>query len=419
MKNLVLLFTALILGTSGVFAASIEEDKVATRNAYRFDNSFIFVENGITFSVYPDGEFDFYIENYVSGRRDGITFNSGYDYSPYAQYDDYGAVIQVENVPIYYDYYGRVNQIGAVDINYLNRRVRNIGGMSVYYNNRGFYDYHTGYINIYNRNYVFQPFHRWFARPAVNLCLVYNSPYRRFYTPVRFTYYNPYRNNFRRAYVSIGKQHRYNTVRQERASIYRNDKRVAVRDNSFRTNRSVAQRDNGSRTQRSIASSNTARSNRSTRVNRTATARSENSYAGRSNQGNAVNRREVIRSTSNSATVKRGNTDLRRNDQGRSVTKREVSRRPNNTTVKRSTTTYRRPEVKNSDRQSTQSSAQKSPTVTRTQRSSTVRSTTKAPARNQNTVGRSTSSRSVSKAPSRSSQNVGSRSATARSNRRN
>ena len=101
MKNLVLFFSALILGTSGILASSTVDDKVATRNAYQYDNSFIFVENGITFSVYPDGEFDFYIENQVTGRKNGVTFNSGYDYSPYAQYDDYGAVIQVENVGIY------------------------------------------------------------------------------------------------------------------------------------------------------------------------------------------------------------------------------------------------------------------------------------------------------------------------------
>ena len=62
MKNLVLLFTAMIFSTTGVFASGISEDKVANSNTYRYDNSFIFIENGITFSVYPDGEFDFYIE---------------------------------------------------------------------------------------------------------------------------------------------------------------------------------------------------------------------------------------------------------------------------------------------------------------------------------------------------------------------
>ncbi|MGS0527797.1 hypothetical protein ACU8V7_24035 [Zobellia nedashkovskayae] len=216
MKNLVLLFSALIFSTSGVMATSTVEDKVAERNAYTNNDSFIFVENGITFSVYPDGEFDFYIDNRVTGRRNGVTFNSGYDYSPYAQYDDYGAVVQVENVAIYYDYYGRVTQVGDVDISYNNNRVRSVGGMSVFYNRRGFYDYHTGYINVYNRQYVYRPFHAFFARPIIGFSLVFNKPYRRFYSPIRYTYYNPYRYNTRRAYAKIGNTHRYNKVRSDR-----------------------------------------------------------------------------------------------------------------------------------------------------------------------------------------------------------
>jgi len=396
----------MILSTTGVFATGISEDKVADRNAYRYDNSFIFVENGITFSVYPDGEFDFYIENYVTGRRDGITFNSGYDYSPYAQYDDYGAVIQVENVPVYYDYYGRVSQIGDVDINYRNSRVRSIGGMFVYYNNRGFYDYHTGYINVYNRNYVYRPFHQWFARPAINLCLVYNRPYRRYYAPIRYTYYNPYRFNNRNAYVKVGNEHRYNRVRNERASIYRNDKRVAVRDNSYRTNRSVAKRDNGLRTSRSVASNNTSRSNRSTEIQRSTTVKRSNGTSGRGSQQRSVNSREVTRSSGNNGTIKRSTSVSSRNDQGRTVTKREVTTTPRSTTVTRSTT-YRKPVSKSVTSRSTPE---------RSQRFTTARSASSSPSRAKTTVSRSTSSRTVSKAPSRSSGSANTRSATTRSN---
>ncbi|MFX0558010.1 hypothetical protein ACOCEA_14515 [Maribacter sp. CXY002] len=379
MKNLVLLFTAMILGTTGVFASGTNEDKVAIRNAYRYNNSFIFVENGITFSVYPDGEFDFYIEDYVTGRRNGITFNSGYDYSPYAQYDDYGAVIQVENVPIFYDYYGRVSQIGDVDINYRNGRVRRVGGMYVYYNNNGFYDYHTGYINIYNRNYVYRPYHRWFARPAINLCLVLNRPYRRYYAPVRYTYYSPYRYNNRRAYVKIGKEHRYNQVRKERANIYRNDRRVAVRDNAYRSNRTVANRTEGNKTQRKAVVNNNTHSNRGNDVSRTTT---------------------VKRNT----TVARSNGNNGRATQGKTVTKREVTRTPSSTTVKRNTTTYRKP-------------ANNGHTVVQTRtttRSSTSKAVNKAPTRPSSTVSRSTDTRSVSKAPSRSNT----RFTTTRSSRR-
>ncbi|WP_047245660.1 hypothetical protein [Maribacter thermophilus] len=384
MKNLVLIFTAMILGTTGAMATSTNEDKVATSNAYRNNNSFIFVENGITFSVYPDGEFDFYIEDYVTGNRNGITFNSGYDYSPYAQYDDYGAVIQVENVPIYYDYYGRVSQIGDVNINYRNNRIRSIGGMYVFYDNRGFYNYHTGFINIYNRNYIFRPFHRWFVRPAIGFSLVLNRPYRRYYTPIRYTFHKPYRYNKRRAYVKIGKEHRYNKVRRERANIYRNDKKVAVRSNSYRSNRSVSAKNNSYRSDRAIASNNKTRNNRSDTVKR-------------------------------STTVKRGNNVATGNQKRTVVTKREVTRTPRITTVKRTTTTYKKPTTKNTGVRSSQGRTQRSVVQTKTQRSVT-RSVHKAPSTKRSTVSRSTSSRSISKASSNNRSSSSSRSASARRN---
>ncbi|MBT8282821.1 MAG: hypothetical protein KJO86_03710, partial [Muriicola sp.] len=101
MKNLLLIIGAFALSSS-VGATTLE-----TSSVFRSNNSVIFVENGVTFSVFPDGEFDFYIDNRVNVganinfRRSNITFNSGFDYNPFVQYDDYGAVIQVENVPVF------------------------------------------------------------------------------------------------------------------------------------------------------------------------------------------------------------------------------------------------------------------------------------------------------------------------------
>ena len=169
MKKLVLIIAAVVFGIPSIQAETTNSMVDATN--YNYGNSFIFVEDGVTFSVYPDGEFDFYIDNRVNvgvGAQIGnvgITFNSGYNYNPFVQYDDYGAVIQVENTPIFYDYYGRVSQIGNVDIWYNNGRVRRIGGLHVYYNG-GVFSHYTGYINIYNRGYVYRPFHRYFARPS-------------------------------------------------------------------------------------------------------------------------------------------------------------------------------------------------------------------------------------------------------------
>jgi len=410
MRNLVLLFSALILGTSGVMATgTTNEDKVATRNAYRYNNSFIFVENGITFSVYPDGEFDFYIDNYVNGRRNKITFNSGYDYSAYAQYDDYGAVIQVENTPIYYDYYGRVNQVGDVDIAYRNGRVFRMGGMYVYYNNRGFYDYHTGYINVYNRHYVYRPFHRWFARPALGFCLVFNSPYRRYYNPFRYTYYNPYRNNRRWAYAKIGREHRYNKVRRERATVYRNDKRVAVRDNRARradvgrSNRTVERRSNTTR------KSEIARNNRG--VSRNATSRSNRSngkVAGRTavDRSKRVESRSVrkadVRANSGRAVTKRSTT-VRSPERG-TVSKRTVTKTPRSHSVTRSTKAYKKPQSSSQNRAVSKAPSRSRSSVS-TRSSAPRRNVSKAPSRSRSAVSRSSTSRSrVSKAPSRSSR---------------
>ena len=392
MKKLVLLFTALILGTSGIMA-NTADDKVAERNAYRNNNSFIFVENGVTFSVYPDGEFDFYIDNRIGNRRKNVTFNSGHDYSAYAQYDDYGAVIQVENVPIYYDNFGRVSQIGDVDLRYRNGRVRSVGNMFVYYNNRGFYDYHTGYINSFNRFYVYRPFHGFFARPSLGFCLVNRNPYRRFYSPIRYTFYNPYRFNRRNTFAKIGREHRYNRVRRERSTIYRNDKRVAQRDNARRSNRTVA-RSNSNRGNRQVARNNSSRPKR--------TAIASNSNRGNRNVGRTNRSTTSTRSNGEKRTVKRSDYRKGTGATNRSVTKRQVTRTPRSTTVKR--TTVRKP-VSRSTNRNVRSTAQ------RTKRS-VARPTQRT---SRNTVSRSSASRSVRKAPVRSSRSSNTRSASVRS----
>lgn len=384
MRKLLFFFTALVLGTTGILA-STSDDKVAERNAYRYNKSFIFVEQGITFSVYPDGEFDFYVDSRLGNSRRNVTFNSGFDYSPYAQYDDYGAVVQVENIPIFYDYYGRVSQVGDININYRNRRVHSVGNMFVFYNNNGLYDYHTGYINSFNRFYVYRPFHRFFARPAIGFSLVFNRPYRRYYSPIRYTFYNPYRYNKRRAYAKIGREHRYNKVRRERSTIYRNDKRVAVRDNARRSNRSVARNTNVGRTNKNAQRGNNA--NRTvTRTNRSVTRTDGRNTTVRSSsyrKGNATTNRTVVKRTPRSTTVKR------------STTVRKPQTSSSNRTV-RSTTNRTQRSVAKPTQRSSRSVAS---------RSSSSRSVRQAPARSsRSTASRSTTSRSVRTAPARSAR---------------
>jgi len=240
MKKLVLLFIGLITLSSTTLAMSNENTETISRYNAVYDGSkYIFVENGIEFSVFPDGEFDFYIPDYVQGVSVGvqagpvgISFNTGYDYDPYVQYDDYGAVIQIENTPLYYDNYGRLIQAGDVRINYRRNRIVNVGGMYIHYNNFGVFSHYTGFINVYNRHYVYRPFHSFFYRPVFNRCLVWTTPYRNYYTPIRYNYAF-HRDNYYRGYNNGYRNARRDFRRPQTGRVAHNNGR---RDNVDRNN---------------------------------------------------------------------------------------------------------------------------------------------------------------------------------------
>ena len=163
MKKFYLLFTFLILGLSATAANTSFESRYQ-------GEAFIFVERGIEFAVFPDGQFDFFFNprgnfNRVPGHIN-YSFNSGYNYGPFIQYDDYGAVIQIENVPVYYDYYGRLIQAGRVQIGYNSfGMVNRIGNMFLHYNFYNQITHTSGFINSRNASYVYRPWHDYYVRP--------------------------------------------------------------------------------------------------------------------------------------------------------------------------------------------------------------------------------------------------------------
>ena len=193
-KVTALLFSFLLIGLTATAASTVEDDAIRG-----YGKSFIFTEGGVEFSIFPDGQFDFVYVGSNQGSNVNVTisspnvtasYNGGHDYEAYVQYDDYGAIIQVEDVPVYYDEYGRITQAGEVDIRYNNKRIVNVGGLYVHYNRRGFYSHHTGFINAFNPYYVYRPWHAYYSFPLFNSCVVYDYPYRRYYTPIRYSYYN-------------------------------------------------------------------------------------------------------------------------------------------------------------------------------------------------------------------------------------
>ena len=273
MKHLIYLFSALLLT-----GFTVNADNINTKNAletntstsYRgYGKSFIFNEQGIEFSIYADGQFDFYMPNYgpkvnvsVGSPNVNISFNSGYNYDAYVQYDEFGAIIQIENTPIYYDYYGRISQAGDINISYNNRGyITRVGGLYVHYNRYNAFDHYTGYINVYNRAYVYRPWHRYYAVPSFNYCVVFNTPYRQHYTPIRYSYNRPYTNNYRRT-TAVGSR-RGNTITRNRSYASRTEGRTRVastprtRTRNNVTNSTPRTRGNNTATPRTQTRSNT------------------------------------------------------------------------------------------------------------------------------------------------------------------
>ena len=267
------LVTLTLFGTVSASTAS---------NQSRTHNSFVFNEQGIEFAIFKDGQFDFNVlrqrqNSFQFSNHNGIniSFNTGYDYAAVIQYDNYGAVIQIENTPIYYDYYGRISQAGNVHIRYDYRgRVSWIGNMRINYD-RYNNSHCIGYVNRQQRYYTPSAWYSYYSVPNIQYCVVFNMPYRRHYTPIRYQYQRPYRNNRRpNVYRNRGSQNRVANTRSNLSDRYRTN-RLTRRTTNNRTRSEnrlstrVTTRSSTNRSNNSRATSNQrVRTNTSNQVNR-------------------------------------------------------------------------------------------------------------------------------------------------------
>ncbi|PQJ18354.1 hypothetical protein [Nonlabens tegetincola] len=370
----------LLLVGSGVSQA----EKLEDHRSYNFDDRIIFVEGGIEFAVFPDGQFDFNFLDYgpqssvnINTPNINISFNTGYDYDRYVQYDNYGAVIQVESVPIYYDGYGRIIQAGDVFINYRNGWVNRVGSLSVFYNRPGVIVRTAGFINPFNRVYVYRPWHRFYAIPIVDRCIVWNNPYRLYYNPIRFSW------NYHRTYWRSPNYYNGCFVRNNvRRNFYRPNDRVRLR--SFERGR----RDSRGR---AIASNNRGRNERAaisrgrTTVNRTATSSTRRSNATRSSNNN---RNTAITGRSSSRSNERATRSTR---SSRNTTLGTTNR--NSRVESRSNRTARITNNSGSNRSNDRIANSRS---TRTNRVAPARSNRSTRATSSNRSSRPTSARSTS-----------------------
>lgn len=392
MKNLLAIIATFVLVSTASFATN-----TTTTNRYflNYGDSFTFVEGGITFAVFQNGEFDFYINPRnglhvgYSSRNVNISFNSGYNYDAYVQYDHYGAIIQVEHIPIYYDYYGRVSQIGDINIRYTNGRLVRLGGLHVHYDHYGYYSHYNGYINHYNRHYVYHPYHNFFVRPLFDFRIVSYKPYRHQYRPVRYKYYRDHSRN---------KYYSRDTHRYYKRSNKSTRQRVATNRVPKSSNDRIARTTDRTRNRNAIDRGNARNANtRATTTNRTQRSNGNNNRAvvrdNVDNKKRAVNA-DRARTTSRTPAAVNRNSNSKSRTTATKRTQSSVKRNANVNAHKRSTTVNRQPvrtERKSSISRSTQKpSVKKSSTTVRSRSTqakpnSSVKRPSRAPAKKANT----------------------------------
>lgn len=148
MKNFTLLTTAVFM----FIFSSINASTIKTFENPTFAPNFndaepiAFIERGIAFYIFPDGQFDFSTEPsrgdyfFRNGRR-GSNINQGAAINNFGgvriQRDNFGNIRRIGNVFINYDFNNRIARIGSVFIAYNRFAVSQVGGLRVIYNRFG------------------------------------------------------------------------------------------------------------------------------------------------------------------------------------------------------------------------------------------------------------------------------------------
>lgn len=318
MKKITLLFTSLLLflgfTTSCMSISNSSNYSAAAQGTYRGSVPFVFIEHGVEFAIYPNGEFDFayvgidYRHNPYNGPRRPFSYNTGYDYDLYLQFDRYGAVIQIESVPVFYDLYGRIRRAGNINIRYMGDWVSQIGDMHIIYERNNVYLASSGYVNIYNRNLKPRPWHSYYTTP--HYTIVYKKPYRENYNPHRYSY----------------TEHQQRYANRGRAN-YDNGRRTFYDPMTNMTRRNSTIIDNGRRENTQTTTTNRGNSNSATN-----NGRRENTQitTNRGNNNSTNSRRESLNTTNNSR-----NTSIKKEE----TTRRPNTRRETNTSTNRNQNT--------------------------------------------------------------------------------
>jgi len=164
MKKITLLVASVLLyGNLANASAIMNHSDGKNKIDFNQNEPIEFIERGIAFYVFPNGEFDFNTTPTVNndvyyrrsanatpeGRRNFIPENNGVR----IEHDALGRVRRIGNVFINYDFQNRIKRIGTVYMSYNRFALDQIGGLKIIYNRRGQIINMYGSVKGFEANY--------------------------------------------------------------------------------------------------------------------------------------------------------------------------------------------------------------------------------------------------------------------------
>ncbi|WP_299671088.1 hypothetical protein [uncultured Polaribacter sp.] len=307
MKKGVLILLGMFMMVSTVEAKNGENLSNNIRVHHSYNNSVNFLERGIEFFIFTNGDFDFnsnyndtyYDFNGVRTRRNGVTIDRDYR----------GRIRRVGSVFINYDFRGNVSRVGSVYMRYFGNRLTNVGNLNISYNRWGdpvfygnvrdnFYNHNGIRINL-NLGTIWNYNHAYF----------FNNDFRRNYTQFRedrnFFYYKANRN------AKIGKRSQI-LKRRKQTSVNRNNSNTKRSIKSYRKSEAKRNLDANTRRNSEVRKNSDAstRRNSNTNVRRTTDKNTKRTSVTRNNENAKAPTR--IKRTVGANTRKNTNSNVKR-----------------------------------------------------------------------------------------------------------
>lgn len=292
MKKGILILLAMFMMVSTVEAKNGNYLPNSNRIIYNYNNAVNFIERGVEFFIFSNGDFDFDTRlNNPFYTRNGIRIEN----NNLRVFRDFrGRINRIGTISIRYDFRGNVSRIGSIYMNYHRNRLTNVGNLFVNYDHWG-NPIFTGTVRDHFYNYNGVRFNVNVGRICnFNDAFFYRPDFRRNYTQFRedsrFFYY--------RANRKMANSFRGEILRRRKPATLNNRN---TRNNNVTRNSNNSYRRNNSNTRRSLENTSTRRNREVETRKNTSNTRRISTNDIRNNNGKNIKRK--VKTTKNSRNI--------------------------------------------------------------------------------------------------------------------